>query len=150
MNLGLFVSAALLVTTCSGVGRGNSEQLMATIEKQVKLPAGARSLREYARHYAVQPDGKVIGVYVLRLPELPRGADYGCEEIIMNGDALGSKSIPCPPEADPSNRVAAGESRWFDNYKMLPSIDHGGCMVVNVVFDTKKRVVEDAYCNGVA
>ena len=140
----------LLMSATSPPGQNTPGALMDEIEKKVQLPLGAARLERYARHYALQEDGKVIGVYVLHLPAPPKGADYGCSEIRLDGKELTSKPITCPPEPDISQEVAAGERRWFDDDRKLPLISDGGCIVVNVIFNPSAHEVESAFCNGAA
>jgi hypothetical protein len=128
---------------------------MDEIERQVRLPEGASPLKDYARHYALEQDGKIIGVYVLRTSASGQAAakqatDYGCEEIAIEGAHLVGKSVPCPPTSEPQNEVGGGERRWFNNRAELPVIMDGGCGFVTVRFDTSKHRVDQAFCNGEA
>lgn len=73
---------ALVVSACSAQVPSTSEKLMDEIDKQVRLPDGSGPLQHYARHYAFQKDGKVMGVYVLRgpassQPPNKQAPDYG-------------------------------------------------------------------------
>ncbi|MFZ4748736.1 MAG: hypothetical protein ACOYLK_17940, partial [Sphingomonas sp.] len=43
--------------------------------------------------------------------------------------------------------LAVGQRRWV---KRLPLIDDGGCFIVNVYFDPKRKKVTQAFCNGIA
>ena len=149
-KVGLSVLTAFLVSAPATPDHGRSERLMDAIEKQVRLPEGAAPLQNYARHYASQTDGKVVGVYVLRAPARPRGPDWGCAEVVLDGGNVTTKPVACPTDPDTSEQVAAGQRRWFDDYRKLPIIMDGGCMVVNVVFNPATRRVEHAFCNGVA
>lgn len=149
MKIGFSVMAVLL-SVGSTPDYGEAVRLMDEIERQVRLPEGAAPLQSYGRHYAFDEEGKVIGVYVLRAPPAPGEADYGCEEIRLDGEDLTSEPVPCPPNLETDGEVASGERQWFDDYRKLPHISDGGCMVVNVIFNLSRHRVEDTFCNGVA
>lgn len=149
----ILLGAAFLASGCSAQVPSASEKLMDKIEQQVRLPEGASPLQHYARHYAFQQDGKVIGVYVLRAPTssqegAEQATDYGCEEMAIDSGNVVGKSVPCPPEPEPQNELDAGSRRWFSDYAKLPMIMDGGCGIVTVRFDPGKHVVEHASCNG--
>jgi hypothetical protein len=146
----LLIFLAALAAGPPSTNPAEAERLMAAIEEQVRLPQDAAPLEHYARHYAFQTDGKVVGVYLHRVAAAPRGDDWGCEEIILEGNEIGSKPIPCPPEPDTLQQVSGGERRWFDDPAKLPYISDGGCGMITVIFNPATNRVEHADCNGVA
>jgi hypothetical protein len=150
MKVGLSVLAAFSISAPATSDDRTFERLMDGIEKQVRLPEGAAPLQDYARHYASQTDGKVVGVYVLRAPAPARGPDWSCAKVVLDGGKVITKPVACPSDPDTSEQVAAGQRRWFDDFRKLPLIHDGGCMVVNIVFNPTTRRVEHAFCNGVA
>lgn len=42
----------------------------------------------------------------------------------------------------------AGQRRWLEDYRKLPSILDGGCSIVNVRYDIAAKNIEAAFCNG--
>lgn len=48
-----------------------------------------------------------------------------------------------------NGNLPSGARRWV-RFEALPSIDDGGCSVVNIVFDLTTRKVEQVVCNGLA
>lgn len=131
--------------------RSAREALMDEIERQIQLPAGAHRLDEYGRYYAFAGKRRVEAVYMLPPePETPdpRPADWGCEEVLLNGKDLATREVPCPPEPDLSRYLKAGQRRWVADREALPFIADGGCTVVHVDFDLKTRKVEHVGCNG--
>lgn len=128
---------------------------MDAIEAAVELPAGAKALDDYSRDYALRPDGKVIGIFVTPRPAEARDSEYGCDVIIEDGE-----SRPCT-EAEEAETAAfdkamadnlgqAGQSRWFEDYRELPTILDGGCGMVEIIFDPQLQRIESAQCNGEA
>ncbi len=128
---------------------------MRTIETEVKLPTEAKALDEYSRNYALRPDGKVIGIYVIPRSTERQGSENDCEVMLKD---LGSR--PCTAAekktiADEEKAAAelfgqANQSRWFDDYRDLPMILDGGCDQIEIVFDPSSRVIQSAQCNGEA
>jgi hypothetical protein len=147
--IALFIGAA-----CSAQPSGQ-EAAMDAIEAAVELPAGAKVIEDYSRNYALRPDGKVIGVYVTPRPTEARDSEYGCDVMLEDGD-----SRPCT-EAEEAENAAfdkaladnlgrAGQSRWFEDYRELPTILDGGCGVVKIIFDPHSQRIESAECYGEA
>ncbi|QAY77798.1 hypothetical protein [Sphingosinicella sp. BN140058] len=118
-----------------------AEALMAEIEAAVRLPAGARPLEAYARHYAVGAEGDIIAAYVVPLG--PTGPDETCEDL---GADLTARAVPCPEPA--SGTLAAGQRRWLDDYRDLPNIFDGGCGVIRLSIDRHTRKPTYIACNG--
>ncbi|GLR47236.1 hypothetical protein GCM10007925_09470 [Sphingomonas astaxanthinifaciens DSM 22298] len=129
---------------------------MDAIEEQVQLPSGASPLQDYARHYAVDANGRmgagrgrIIGVYLLPEPPRPTGPGIGCSEVVVQPNGQETlKDVPCPLEGQGKGDVSAGERRWFDDVEALPTINDGGCMMVTVIFNPSTQRVELAECNG--
>jgi len=124
------------------------------IELAVNLPAGARTLQDYSRNYAMRPDGRVIGVYVIPQPDENYGPDYGCEVMLEN-----FTSRPCTKAEDAENAkinsamadmFGRAEPRWVNDYRNLPAISDGGCDVIEVIFDPRLNRIESTLCNGEA
>lgn len=53
-----------MLASCEASKKSEREALMDRIESQVRMPEGSRPLAEYARHYAENAEGEVVGVYV--------------------------------------------------------------------------------------
>ena len=115
-------------------------KLMDIIEARVKLPHGARALSEYARHYAVDEQGFVVGVYApgYRAP----APDEGCELL----ENMAWRPVPC--EEPDGDRLLAGQRQWVGNADSLPLILDGGCSVISVVYDPKAGAIKSATRNG--
>lgn len=153
---GIFYAIALLSgAACSQEQASEHELVMRTIEAAVKLPAEAKALDKYSRNYALRPDGKVVGIYVIPRSTEGRASDDGCEVLLKD---LGSR--PCTDAekktiADEEKTAAelfgqANQSRWFDDYRDLPMILDGGCDQIEIVFDPRSRAIQSAQCNGEA
>lgn len=124
---------------------------MDEIERKVRLPAKAEPLNAYGRYYAFGHKGKVEARYLLPPEPLtpdPLPAGWGCEEMVMLGNELTSREVPCGPDPDMSHFLKAGQRRWFADPEAIPMIFDGGCMVVQVIFDLRTRKVEHVSCNG--
>jgi hypothetical protein len=152
MYLGLILGAAFVVSACAAQVSTASDKLMDELEQQVRLPTGASPLQDYARHYAFEKDGKVIGIYLLRAPSsgqgLPNQApDDGCEVLGLDGDEVTGKPVPCTAQPEV---LAAGKRRWFSDFEELPIRFDGGCGMITVRFNPATRQVEEAFCNGFA
>ena len=125
---------------------------MRVIEAAVVLPKGARPLDAYSRNYALQPDGKVIAVFVIPREKGGVADGAGCEIMLQNGDAR-----PCTEaelaedkafdEALANAQGEAGKSRWFDDRLELPAVNGGGCGVVTIIYNPRSKQVESAECN---
>jgi hypothetical protein len=128
---------------CTTPEERQHDKLMDLIESRVKLPDGAGPLSEYARHYALDEKGFVVGVYAPgnRAPN----PDEICEELLED---LTTRKIPCVGAE--TNRLLAGQRQWVDNTDRLPLILDGGCSVITVVYDPKAGRVKSATCNGEA
>lgn len=149
----LMLAALVALNSSSAPERSAHESLMDEIERQVRLPAKAEPLSSYGRYYAFDDKGKVEARYLLPPAPMtpdPLPADWGCEEMVMLGNDLTSRAVPCGPDPDRSHYLKAGQRRWFADRKAIPMIFDGGCMVVHVAFDLKTRKVEHAFCNGYA
>jgi hypothetical protein len=148
----ILMLVALAALNASSAPRPSArESLMNEIEGQVRLPAEAEPLSAYGRYYAFGGKGKVEARYLLPLGSTsPLPADSSCEEMVIVGDDIGAREVPCTPPADRSRFLKAGQRRWYSNPEAIPMIFDGGCMVVHVTFDLKTRKVEHIYCNGYA
>jgi hypothetical protein len=152
-KLGLAVCAVLLCGGCSreagtAVTDPVNGRLMEAIERQVRMPPGARPLNDYARFYARAPvdlnvaKGTVMGVYRIPATLSPPPPGAICEAFTEHG---GLRKVPCDPGV---HRLLAGQRKWLEDYMALPFVDDGGCNTVNVEFDSEKQIVQRVYCNG--
>lgn len=149
----VMLAALAAVTSSSASERTRHESLMDEIESQVRLPRGAHRLDEYGRYYAFEGKRWVEAIYMLPPEPMtpdPLPPDWGCEEVVMQGNDITTREVPCPPDPDTSHYLKAGQRRWVADRKALPFVADGGCMVVNVRFDLKTRKIEHAFCNGYA
>lgn len=147
------LAALIALTSSPAPERPANESLMDEIELRVRLPAKAEPLSPYGRYYAFDGKGKVEARYLLPPEPMtpdPLPADWGCEEMVMLGNSLTSREVPCGPDPDMSHYLKAGQRRWFADRKAIPMIFDGGCMVVHVRFNLKSRKVERAFGNGSA
>ena len=140
----LVIAAIHLLMACTTPEQHERDKLTDLIEARVKLPKGARLLADYARSYAFDDNGLVVGVYAPGYVA-PNPEDK-CEEMLED---FTSRDIPCPLESD-GNRLRSGQRQWVDNINKLPAISDGGCSVLTVLFDVKRGVVKDTFCNGEA
>lgn len=154
----LVLGLLLCLGSVSACGDSESEHrlLMDLIESKVLLPEGSSPIDEYSRNYAVGPNGKVFAIYVFP-PILVDGGDedFGCSVMLENFDVrpCNAQEIAESKQRDAAAALAfgaAGESRWFDNYRKLPVIDDGGCAQVTIIFDPRSQKIESASCNGSA
>jgi hypothetical protein len=147
--------ALVTCAACSQQDASENESVMRAIEVAVELPAGARALEEYSRNYAMRPDGKVIGVFVIPRPKEERASELDCEVMLEDFD-----SRPCT-DAEKAKVVAqakatanlfgqANQSRWFDDHRELPMILDGGCDLIEIIFDPQSQLIESTECNGEA
>jgi len=127
--------------------------MMRHIEAAVALPEGARPLEACSRNYALQPDGKVIAVFMIPHEKGGVAEGAGCEIMLENGDAR-----PCT-EAELAEDKAfdeglanaqgeADQARWLDDRLELPAGNGGGCGFVTIIYDPRSKQVESAECNG--
>lgn len=143
MRTVLALSVMSLLLACATPEERQHNKLMDVIEARVKLPDGARPLSEYARHYAVDQKGLIVGVYApgYRAP----GPDETCEELLED---MTSRQVPCvETERD---RLLSGQRQWVGDTDKLPLIMDGGCGVITVIYDPKAGVVKSTNCNGEA
>ena len=143
MGLRYIATLALLLTACATPEERKRADLMNKLEAQMQLPKGAPPLDRYARYYAYKDNNTVVGVYMIPMNG-PNPGD-GCSEMLAD---MTSKAVPCPEM--PNDDVPAGQRRWIENYRMLPSVHDGGCTIVNVTFRLSSLRVEHVTCNGLA
>lgn len=107
----LMPAALAALASSSAPERSAHESLMDEIERQVRLPAGAEPLDRYGRYYAFAGRGKVEARYLLppepTTPD-PLPADWGCDEVVLDGNELSTREVPCPPDPDVSIFCAPG------------------------------------------
>lgn len=152
----LFYTVALISGEACSQQQGSEHELITrAIETAVELPAGAKALEEYSRNYALRPDGKVMGIYVIPAPVEARDNDYGCEVMLED---FGSRPCTDAEKAEIAGREKAtsdlfGQAnkwRWFDNYRDLPMIVDGGCDLIEIIFDPQSQRIDSTRCNGEA
>jgi len=108
-----------LLASCSTPNEREQDRLMAFIENRVELPKNASPLNAYARYYAKDGHGRIVGVYT-NLPGLPKNEFYD---------------------------VQIGHRKWVDDYRALPMIFEGGCGVVSFKFNPQTQKFETPACN---
>lgn len=156
MKLCIALLAAFTVA-CSFQPQSENNRLMDEIERQVRLPVGASPLQQYARHYALDTQGregagrgKVVGYYLLPFPDLPKSPDVGCSEMVNRNGQESALEVTCPPDLQIQEEVAAGTRRWHKSVADLPYINDGECMMVTIIYDPLQKKVERTLCNGEA
>lgn len=113
----------LLLGGCSSQVDERRKGMMNNVENMLVMPAEAHPWHEYARYYSVEPDGKIVGVFIV------------------------------PDDRDRQNEfynLPAGQRRWVEDYRNLPSINDGGCGILTVTLDPKSKKREGPVCNGEA
>jgi hypothetical protein len=109
-----------LLCACSPSEHQHQAAVMNQIEKAVVLPSGAKPIENYARYYAAGSANKVMVVYVI------------------------------PPDEPQPYELRKGQRTWLTDYRLLPSINDGGCSVIEFSFDLQSSRVEHLLCNGEA
>lgn len=142
MHKSLAIAAILLLAGCTTPEQDQRDKLTDLIESRVKLPEGAGRLANYARYYALDDKGNVVGVYAPGYQS--PNPDLGCEELLAN---FTSREVQCvwPKKGDD---LLAGQRGWVNGTNRLPIINDGGCGVVTLIYDLKRGLVKDIYCNG--
>lgn len=141
MRAALALALLLLAGPDQNVGQ---VQLMDAIEKALVLPPRAHPLGDYARFYAFEADGKVVGRYVIPERAEPETAT-GCLWVGRNGK---TRVEPCPPSRAWPEGVAAGERKWVADPASVPGMSDGGCRQVNLLYHPRSGKVEWVFCNG--
>lgn len=146
--------AALALTSACRAADDEHQVLMKHIESAVRLPEDAWAIEEYARNYASMPDGTVLAIYVKPFEHVAY-PDQACEQVLEN-----LETAPCSTETIAEleaqdaqlaeSRGKAGESRWLNDYRKLPTMNDGGCMLIEISFDPRSRKIERVECNGTA
>ena len=113
----------LLLPGCSPSVGEHQTGIMEAVEDKLIMPPDARPWSEYARYYSAQPDGKIIGIFIV--PD-------------------------DPSHQNEFYNLPAGERRWVGDYRNLPSIMDGGCTILTVMFDPHSKKREGPFCNGEA
>lgn len=140
----LVIASLYLLVGCTTSAQRERDKLADRIEAQVKLPAGAGRLEDYARYYAFDQRGFVVGLYAPGYAA-PNPSDT-CEKVLQD---LTTRVVPCAAQTG-SDRLRTGQRRWVAKSEQLPMIMDGGCSVVTIIYDPKRNVIKDTYCNGVA
>jgi hypothetical protein len=143
------LAALVTLGSSSAAERPVHDVLMDEIERQVRLPAGARPLHEYGRYYAFEASDRVKAVYLL--PDEPAGllpAEWACEQVVALGNGSTTRAIPCPPEPATSLSLEAGARRWLADSEALPIVFDGGCTIVHLAYDLETGKIEHVFCNG--
>lgn len=134
-----FVVVIAFFAICAGCASKETTRqaaIMDEIEGSIRLPPGARSLTDYARYYT-EEDGSVHGAYTTQI-ESPRPADYGCEEVHLNG---GTTTIACPALAD----ARRGERRWV-KVKDYPVVAGANCNALHLAYDPRAKIFTYLKC----
>jgi hypothetical protein len=152
MKAVLFLAA--LAASSPAPERPAREALMDEIERQVRLPFGARPLGEYGRYYFFDEEaGRVKAMYV-HAPDpakiAPGASRLPCAEGAVIGGRSVVRAIACPADPAALRYLRAGHRQWVAGRSAAPRIADGGCILVHVTFDLATRKVEHVGCNGLA
>lgn len=121
---------------------GNDEiELEGQIEKTIVLPAGARTLGDYSRYYAKNPDGSVSAVYIIHPAGHFAAVARACREVE-------DSPFPCPIADGEVRLVKAGGSTWVEEAIDLPMMNDGGCMQVTFDYHPRDDKFGRLTCNG--
>lgn len=144
MRTPLLIASLSLLGGCTTSAQRERDKLADRIEARVKLPLGAARLEDYAHYYGFDQRGFVVGLYAPGYAA-PNPSDT-CEKVLED---LTTRVVPCAAQTG-KDRLRTGERRWVEKSEQLPMIMDGGCSVVTIIYDPKRDVIKDAYCNGVA
>jgi hypothetical protein len=128
----------VLLASGPAANQSKLENLMDQIESTIRLPNGAELLGRYARYYAFDDKGDVVGVYLI-LGDDP--------SVCKDGD--GRTGDQCYILDWGGKDVRAGERVWVPTGK-LPVVIDGGCTVVSIHFNRAKKSFDEVRCNGIA
>jgi hypothetical protein len=138
------IIAVSLLAGCATEEQLDRDRLTDTIEARVKLPQGARKLADYARYYAFDEHGMVVGVYAPGYA-WPNPDDV-CGELLED---FSIREAPCPSEPK-GDQVLAGQRSWLGSKDKMPMISDGGCLVVSLLYEPRSGEVKSVECNGEA
>lgn len=119
------------------------DRIMDEIERKLRLPRHSRPFDDYARYYALDETGAVIGRYIIPRKSTPEPGT-ACEQLDEKG---GWRKVECEPVRPWPEGGVAGRRYWVAGAGELPIVFDGGCNVLNVRLDRKSDAVE-AGCNG--
>ncbi|NML08267.1 hypothetical protein [Sphingomonas sp. G-3-2-10] len=139
MRIWLWPLVAAILNGCAPSAIPARAALIDEIEKNVRLPPDASPLSHYARAYAYAPNRRVRAVYFQPDEPYPEF----CKMALEHEQEGAQVSLFCPPPKG----MSAGERRWFDNYRFLPSAKDGGCSWITVELDLNTRTIQ-VRCNG--
>ena len=136
MQLVIVILSLIVLASCESDQKNSQAALLDEIEGSIRLPDGAGPMESYARYYT-EYKGSVHGAYTTKI-EAPRPADYGCEELQLDGS---SKTVACPAPAD----VYPGDRRWvkFEDY---PAVAGEDCKAIQLEFDLRARKITYLEC----
>jgi hypothetical protein len=136
VKIGMALLEFWLLTSCAPSPDQTHARLMDEIETNLSLPRGAGPLESYARYYARERDGLIIGAFTRRIEK--RDAGVVCSQMTIEGDA---KEIPCPALAD----AKVGERRWV-GLNDFPAVADDNCGAIQIVYDPKLRRILNSEC----
>ncbi|MCW3848655.1 hypothetical protein OF829_15575 [Sphingomonas sp. LB-2] len=130
------------VAAYSSPEQREQEKIAQTIERAVRLPAGAFPLARYARAYAFASANRVSAIYFIPDDD---PSNTSCTSAKAGGTAnAGQIALLCAPP----DGLKEGERRWFKNAQTLPHVDDGACFYIDIEFDLTRNVVISARCHG--
>ena len=79
--------------------------------------------------------------------------DIGCEVMLENFESrlctdAEEVEIAGQERATVDLFGQADHTRWFDDYRDLPMVDHGGCDLIEIIFDPPSQLIQSTRCNG--
>lgn len=116
---------------------------MDAIERDIRLPPGARPLKEFARTYKFASPSRVVAFYFIPSKQHD---EWFCQMAKKGGPTNGQIVLGCPSP----DGLRAGERRWLGDDVSLPDVCDGGCGYIDVEYDLKSKAVTSAHCHGEA
>ncbi|HEX8572805.1 MAG TPA: hypothetical protein VF759_08640 [Allosphingosinicella sp.] len=142
---------AALAASSPAPERPARDALMDEIERQLRLPFGARPLGEYGRYYFFEGKGRVKALFVHASDpaKVEAGAPgLSCSEGATRDGKYVIRAVRCPSDPAALRFLRAGHRQWVAGRSAAPTIYDGGCIVVHVSFDLETRKVDHVGCNG--
>jgi hypothetical protein len=126
---------------CSACSNNPQQALIEQIEAQITLPAGSLSKERYSRYYALGPDKRISGVYIVHRPSAFADAKAACREYSI-------RKFPCSDDGSAVELIAPGESLWLDDHRAIPGMNGGGCAQVSFEYEPASKRFYHLECNG--
>lgn len=145
IKLGLFAISAVLVTGCTNSQDAVAEKRMDAIEKKVVLPDSTFNLKDYARFYALLPNGDILAAYDAEpddiLGMVPKIVEEVCGE-------QGSRESSCLEDFAKLSSAKPGDRLWINDYAILGPKFHTGCAFFRFYYQSKTGVLGEPVCAG--